>query len=278
MTLLQLYPETGSRPLRGTYLAEGLVEALGDAGSADDAAHTPFVYANFLSTLDGRIATPAASGSGYATPPHCRSDSDWRLFRELQCQADCLLTHSGYLRSLAGGELGDVLSIPRTDDTTYLHQWRKQHKLPAQPRIVVVSRSLDFDVAVLPADKSRVHILTGSDANRDRLQGLQARGWTVTQTRQPGLIDAPAVIALLEDLRIRSVYLQTGPDLLHSMLKHGYVKRLFLTLHLSVVGGEDFLSIVRGSGLQLPAEFQLERLYLENSAARQLFLAMRLAE
>ena len=240
------------------------------------------MYANFLSTLDGRIAVPGASGSGYVTPPHCRSASDWRLFLELQCQADCLLTHSGYLRSLARGELGDVLSVPHTDDTAYLHRWRERQKLPMQPRIVVVSRSLDFDTSVLPPDRSRVHILTGNAAKRDRLERLLEEGWAVMQIEHDGLLDARSVLACLTELGVRRVYLQTGPDMLHSMLEHDYVQRLFLTLHLSIVGGEDFLSIVRGRGLPVPPRFRLDTLYLDNAesarAPAQLFLSMRRAD
>src|SRR5687767_7836448 len=70
--ILQLHPQPGPmRDLEGTYLAHNL-RALGGPGA-------PFVYANFVSSLDGRIAViEPGTGESY-TLEDLASSHDWRL-------------------------------------------------------------------------------------------------------------------------------------------------------------------------------------------------------
>ena len=60
----------------------------------------------FLSSLDGRIALEDVSQSTTYIPKHLTTASDFRLFMELHAQADCLITHGGYMRALSEGRLG----------------------------------------------------------------------------------------------------------------------------------------------------------------------------
>ena len=75
--ILQLYPQSGTTcALEGTYLAHNL-RAIGTP-------QQPFVYANFVSSLDGRIAVVEAhTGESYVLED-LTSAHDWRLFQELQ--------------------------------------------------------------------------------------------------------------------------------------------------------------------------------------------------
>ena len=71
----------------------------------------PFVYANFVSSLDGRIAVvEVQTGESYVLED-LTSGHDWRLFQELQAQADCMVTHGGYLRALAARKFQDILRL-----------------------------------------------------------------------------------------------------------------------------------------------------------------------
>lgn len=60
----------------------------------------PFVYGNFVSSLDGRIALMDTAGGESYLPEALTNPNDLRLFFELEAQADCLITHAGYLRFL----------------------------------------------------------------------------------------------------------------------------------------------------------------------------------
>src|SRR5215203_427981 len=157
--VLPLYPEPGSaQALKGLYLNHRLFEA----GSAQ----SPFVYANFVSSLDGRIAlVDPGSGESYL-PKGLGGGNDFRLFQELHAQADCLITHGGYLRALAGGKLGNVLQVNASGRSADLAQWRKDNGLSAQPAIVVASASLDFPLPASIAEHQQpLYIATGEQAD-----------------------------------------------------------------------------------------------------------------
>ena len=83
------------------------------------------IYANLVSSVDGRIAITSDQGK-WETPSELTTELDWALFKELQAQADCLITHGGYFRSLARGELGDILRIGDDEPNAYLHEYRRK--------------------------------------------------------------------------------------------------------------------------------------------------------
>ena len=130
--ILELYPHTGTtRDLDGTYLAHDL------RGLAT--SEQPFVYANFVSSLDGRIAVvEARTGESYVLED-LTSGHDWRLFQELQAQADCMVTHGGYLRALAAGKFADILQVGLTKHALDIGSWRSQHGLTRQPAIAIMA-------------------------------------------------------------------------------------------------------------------------------------------
>ena len=115
-SLLQLYPQARECSVRGLYLAHRLHE-LGRP-------ELPFVYGNFVSSLDGRIALrdPASRESRLAQA--LTSDSDLRLLLELHAQADCLITHGGYLRAIADRRLDDILQVGTVPGHQDLASWR----------------------------------------------------------------------------------------------------------------------------------------------------------
>ena len=101
--VVKLYPPPAQElPLEGLYLGHDL------RGQAADRSH-PFVYTNYVVSLDGRIAVPRADGTGMAIPPATSNGRDWRLFQELAVQADVILTSGRYLRDYARGEAQEIL-------------------------------------------------------------------------------------------------------------------------------------------------------------------------
>ena len=251
--------------IRGLYLNED-IHSLGSIAR-------PFVYANFVSSLDGRIALPAVVSrnrldSNWQVPTHLTSKSDWILFQELQAHAECLITHAGYLRALARGQHGNILQIGASTPDTYLQSWRSVVRLCAQPKIVVVSRTLDFSLPhSWDSALQSMTVITGNCADVSRINQLRSCGVTVYQNSSKGWVSAAEVYTVLQQLQIRTAYLQTGPDLLHSMIQHGLLQRLYLTQSLSLVGGDPALSMVSGSTLDNRARLQLRALYLLHSHA-----------
>src|ERR1051325_7722660 len=118
--IVELYPHTGTmRALDGTYLAHDL-HALGTP-------EQPFVYANFVSSLDCRIAVVEANTGESYVLEDLTSSHDWRLFQELQAQAECMVTHGGYLRALAARKFEDILQVAVAKQALDIGRWRQAH-------------------------------------------------------------------------------------------------------------------------------------------------------
>ena len=117
-TVIPLYPEAGEkRPLTNLYLDHNIRQESQTAGRA-------FVYANFVISLDGRIAIPHPTRSGLTVPKAIANERDWRLFQELAAQADLIISSGRYLRDWADGRAQEIL---QTDDPRFadLRQWRQ---------------------------------------------------------------------------------------------------------------------------------------------------------
>lgn len=256
----ELYPNPGaSRPLRGTYLAHGLREL----GTAE----YPFVYANFVSSLDGRIAI--VEGEESYVLEDLTSSHDWRLFQELQAQADCMVTHGGYLRALAQGKFGDILQVGVAEQASDIGQWRRAHGLPPQPAVAIVSRSLDFPLPPsLQKHEQAVHIITASETPRERVRRWQERGYEVHVAGSGASVEGKPMVKLLGTLGYARLYLLAGPQMLQAVLRDGALSRLYLTLTHQVVGGEAFHTLTGGPLLGAAGRMKLHSLYLDPAAPK----------
>ncbi len=93
----RLYPDfAAGLPLAGTYLAH-------DLRNIPHRGEQPYFYANFVQSLDGRIAVAPEPGAAQAIPEQVANKRDWRLFQELAVQADVVLSSGRYLRDYAAG-------------------------------------------------------------------------------------------------------------------------------------------------------------------------------
>ena len=118
-SVIQLYPQSAEPvQLAGLYLARNLLTRRNN--------ELPVVYANFLTSMDGRIAIKHNEDEYYQLPAQLKSNEDFSLLLELYAHADCIITHGGYMRALNAGRLGNVLQIPNIPETEYLFEWRKQ--------------------------------------------------------------------------------------------------------------------------------------------------------
>lgn len=260
--VLQLFPLRGAkRPLKGTYL-EHRLDTLGSP-------EQPFLYANFVSSIDGRVAVVEPDSGDPYVLEDLASGHDWRLFQELQAQADCLVTHGSYLRALAAGRFPDVLQVGMSEDARDLAEWRRAHGLPEQPDIAVVSRSLGFE---LPASLARhgqsVHIFTSRGAPRERVRAWQERGYSVVYAGSGQDVDGAALAQGLGELGYTCVYLMAGPELLQTVIRDGALSRLYLTMTHQVIGGEAFHTLTSGPLLGAAGRLKLASLYHDPEAPK----------
>lgn len=258
-SIYRLYPppyeEVG---LRGLYLRE----ALHLRGSVD----RPFVYANFLTSLDGRIALENADGQLHL-PKALTTPDDFRLFLELQCQADCLVTHGGYLRALDQGRLGNVLQIGAHELGKDLVDWRVKQGLSPQPSIVIASASLDFPMPKSIRENGQAcYIATGEGADPGRVAAWRQEGYEVIFAGRGSMVEGAMLTSRLGELGFRTIYLVAGPHMLETMVRESRLALMFQTISHQLMGGEVFSSLVPGPELGPFGHLKMVSLYYDPAA------------
>jgi riboflavin biosynthesis pyrimidine reductase len=267
--LLCLFPQFCENvSIEGLYLAHQ-IHKLGTA-------EAPFVYANFVSSLDGRIALGDIDQGLSYIPKHLITASDFRLFMELHAQADCLITHGEYMRALSEGRLGNILQIRDKD----LVEWRMNNGLKPQPAVVIASASLNFPFHdSLHEHQQTVYIATGKDADPDRIHYWQDQGHPILVTGEDQMVHGAALISELTRLGYKSIYLIAGPQMLDTVIREQQLSRLYLTITHQLIGGKDFRTLLTGSMLGSEGNLMLEALYYEPnspSGSGQFFMQFNL--
>ena len=250
MPIQPITPPGEQRPLAGTYLAHNLRQL---------ATTQPFVYANFITSLDGRIAIPHPTKPGLTVPPNVVNERDWRLFQELAAQADLIISSGRYLRDWADGRAQEILQIddPRFAD---LRQWRQAQGLPPQPDLAILSRTLDFPIPpVLRAGGRRVVVFTTADPAPERVRQIEDQAGQLFVVGEQS-IDGRQFVHQAAELGYQTIYSAAGPQILHLLLHAGVLQRLYLTTVQRLIGGRPFASILEGALLPQPPTLLLQQL------------------
>jgi riboflavin-specific deaminase-like protein len=200
-------------------------------------AGRPYVFANFVATVDGRAAIDGRTQA-------LGSPADLDMLLSLRAAADALLIGSGTLRAEGYARL--VRSEERRGR-------RVAAGLAEDPAAVLISRSLDLPwktAGLFKAPEQPVIVYTSSD-------------------RDPPDVAAPVELVRLEeatpaaalaDLRrrgVRALLCEGGPRLNRSLLAAGLVDELFLTLTPLLTGDELQPTIVAGGKLIAPVGLEL---------------------
>ena len=243
--LLQLFPQSSEKiALKNLYLYK-------HGWFSSNTTH-PKVAANFLSSLDGRIAI-GSSDSVTELPKSLTSQEDFRLFLELHAQADCLITHGGYMRSLANNKLGNILQLPKDREFEDLYNWRALQGLEPQATVVIASASLDFPMhPSLKENNQQVYIATGQNADKDKIEKWQSEGYEVLITGKSKNVEGKPLIDALSDKNYKHFYLIAGPKMLHTMVNDQQLTNLYLTHAQQLLGGNIFSTILDGDTLKTP--------------------------
>jgi riboflavin biosynthesis pyrimidine reductase len=267
--IIRLYPQPVSEiPLVGAYLAHNLRQNSGEQGN-------PFIYANFLASIDGRIATPRPGGDGVMVPKATANGRDWRLFQELAAQADIILSSGRYLREWAAGRAQEIL---RVDDPQFtdLRAWRETKGLATQPDIAIISGSLDFPIpAVLSAGGRKVVVFTTANPDTARVKEIEAHSGQVIIAGEKS-VNGAILAKRLKELEYHTIYSAAGPKVLHLLASGGALSRLYLTQANRLLGGQPYASIIEGPLLNPPINLKLYQIYLDAYAldgSGQLFVS-----
>jgi len=268
-TVQQLYPPpVRELNLESLYLSHEIREFAESTGDL-------FVYANFVTSLDGRIAIAGPGDPGITIPKNVANPRDWRLFQELAAQADLVISSGRYLRDWAAGKAQEILQVddPRFAD---LRLWRQQRGLHPHPDIAILSQHLEFPLPeVLTAEDRRVIVFTAGEPDPQRVKEIEARAGRVFIVGD-GVVDGRRMIEQLQSMGYRTVYSAAGPKILHTLLAANVLDRLYLTITNRLLGGLNFATIVDGPLITPSPSMEIGTIYLDShprDSLSQLFIS-----
>lgn len=257
--LTRLYPAPSEQlSLEGLYLAHELQ----DRGSIE----RPFVYSNFIASLDGRISLPHPGTSRRVVPPAIANPRDLRLFMELAAQADVLLTTARHLRAVAAGQQQSLIRVDRAENAD-LVEWRRGRGLQPQPVVAALSIALDIPAQGLVDNHPEpIVVFTVESAPQDRVRNLERAGIEVIRVGTGPRLTGAVLIEALARRGLPHVYSIAGPQVLHTLLESNVLDRLYLTLAHAFLGGDTFDTLTHGPRFEPARQFALSTLYLDPQA------------
>jgi len=260
-TLTRLFPTPSTtRALDGTYLAHDL-HALGST------AH-PFVYANFVSSLDGRTSQIDRELGRLRPPQPISNDHDWRLYLELAAQADAVVTSSSRLSAMLAEDREQIHCVEHIEDGD-IGEWRRARGHNRRPTCIVLSKNLELPIdALLAKPHCDVVIMAGSGADPADAARLIRGGVEVRIAPQRWVVGAD-IAAIARERGFRTLYAIGGPDILYTMLDARLLDRLYVTVAHVALAGRDFDTLSRGDTLTPPFGFRLNELYLDPPQGRK---------
>jgi len=249
--VLRLYPLPSQEvPLKGLYLEDNLRQYA-------QALERAFIYGNFISSLDGRIAIAHPTRPGMVVPDQITNPRDWRLFQELAVQADILITSGRYLRDYVDGRAQEILRVYDDPQLADLKDWRTENDLKPLPDLAVISGSLDFPIPQVLVESDRsIYVYTTSQSDPERRAAVEAQMGKVIVAGEKS-VKGQHMVTSLSELGYRIVYSATGPKVLHLLLAAGMLDRLYLTHASRLLGGDPFSSIVEGQLLKPAVDLEL---------------------
>lgn len=238
MLIRQLYPAPAEVDSREVYAVPGGVRHL---------------RVNMVASVDGAATVQGRVGA--LTGP-----ADQQLLHELRTQCDVLLVGAGTVRAEGYGPL--VLTAPEQG----VREARGQAPVP---RLAVVSRSLDLDLAapVFARATAPPLVVTTRTAPADRRKAASDVADVVVAGADD--VDLAAALEALAGAGLPQVLSEGGPGMLGQLFRADLVDELCLAVSPIAVGGPDG-RITAGAPPDMP-----RRLGLSTVAERDGFLFLR---
>jgi riboflavin biosynthesis pyrimidine reductase len=197
--------------------------------------------ANFIISVDGAVELDGRSRS-------LGGPADREAFIAMRADADVLLVGAGTVRAENYGpvKLTEASQQRRTD--------RGQSVLP---RLAIVSGAADLDPgAKVFSGDAKPLLLTSASAAESRPDLADVAEFTVCGD---DVVDLGHALDLLSELGLTRALCEGGPSLLSSLLAHGLVDELCLTIS-PVLAGSGHRSLTTSHPLMDPAWFELSGL------------------
>jgi riboflavin biosynthesis pyrimidine reductase len=258
--LIKVYPEHQQNvALRNLYLDRDVLPC--QPGQ-------PFVYTNYIASLDGRIALTHPVTGHSKVPEAITNEYDWRLYQELAAQADMLITSGRYMRDLAQGDAQDELPLGSSAQFEDLRQWRLANNLPPQPAVAILSSSMDLPWQHICKGLSRkVYVITTERNTADECKPVAEAGAEVVRLGKEKYVSGRDLVTWLCRHGYQRIYAIAGPMVLETLISDHVLNRLFLTQVHRIIGGVDFDTILQSEQLIPPADLLLQSMYMHSDGS-----------
>jgi diaminohydroxyphosphoribosylaminopyrimidine deaminase/5-amino-6-(5-phosphoribosylamino)uracil reductase len=192
----------------------------------------PYVVWKYAMTMDGKVAT-AAGESRWITGERARSE-----VHRLRRTVDAVAVGIGTVLA------DDPRLTPRPAGTG-----------PAPYRLVFDSKArLPLDSALLAEAVGQVVVFVSEDAPAARCRALRDAGALVIEAGKARVSAAAALRTAADQLDVREVLLESGPELSASFLAEGLVDEIVCFVSGKLFGGRDAPGPCGGAGIRLPAD------------------------
>nr|WP_307872806.1 pyrimidine reductase family protein [Actinoplanes ovalisporus] len=174
----------------------------------------PTLRMNFIASADGAVTVDGLSGG-------LHGPGDKEIFDSLRMVCDALVVAAGTVRA----ENYDALRL-----TPEARAWRVAHGRPEFPLMVIVSRSLEFDLGQLVFSDAPIRPIVLATGGAEAAHLADA----ADVVRVP---DLGAGVAALHERGATQLLCEGGPSLFGSMIAADLVDELCLTVSPLLVGG-----------------------------------------
>lgn len=204
----------------------------------------PFIYTNFVTSLDGRIAVRDPDSGRWQIPPSIQTPEDQRLYKALAAQADVIICSARHANGMLKND--ELLPFPFLTpvDESDLKQWRLAHGRSESPAIAVASTRLMFNGGRLSEKLGcPVYAFTGSGADDKAITAMRAAGVAVKVLGEEVMVSGQNMKQALTDWGFELIYSVAGPGVMAALMTDGVLDRLYLTRVDLLVGGREFHTI-----------------------------------
>jgi riboflavin biosynthesis pyrimidine reductase len=224
--ILEVMPNKSVMPLKNLYLNQRLHNVSENLGRS-------IIYTNYICDLNEVIAVKDQDGF-FRVPKALRNHDDWRLFQELEAQADVIITSKSYLGRFEaeGDNAQNVLTeFEAGGEFEDLGEWRLQNEFKSRsPDLAVVGRKLDLMVPKSAMQgRDTLFFSTYDTANSDDAKRLRDMGATVVGAGDKGVEGKVMIEYLATRRNYRTIYTVAGPSIINILLDARVLDRLYIT-------------------------------------------------
>lgn len=269
--VLEEIPKKRVMPLENLYLSQSLLNVSENLGRS-------IVYTNYLCDLNEVIAVKDQDGF-FRVPKALRNHDDWRLFQELEAQADVIITSKVYLSRFAaeGENAQNVLTeFEAGSEFEDLGEWRLQNGFKLRsPDLAIVGRRPDLIIpeSAIQAGRSILFLTTYDLANSDDAKRLRDMGVTVVGAGAEGVEGKVMIDYLATRKNYRTIYAVAGPSIVKILLDARVLDRLYVTQVNLKILFDDPSSVKRilsnGKRLSGIPGFVLTKRYLQDKVVTE---------